>query len=257
MTNLSRFEKVCRPFQLIAEKIFYMIKLRKANVIKRKKIYPTPMGLVNSGALSIVMKYIIMCGGPRSFKPLWEIQGETIINRTIRLLRENGIADIAISTNDARYEALDIPILHHDNPLTWKDWCWLRAFYPTDEPVCYIFGDVFFSPEAIKTIVSTDTEDIEFFASAPPFDRRYKKNWAEPFAFKVMNVERFFDCINVVRDLDKRHLFSRHPISWELWQVIKGTPLNHVIYTNYTVINDYTCDIDSEEQAHIITQGVL
>jgi len=31
---------------------------------------------------------------------------------------------------------------------------------------------------------------------------------------------------------------------WELWQVIKDTPLNKINYKNYTVINDYTCDID-------------
>ena len=56
------------------------------------------------------MKYIIMCGGPRSYKPLRVINNETIVERTIRLLRENGITDIAISTNDDRYQ-LDIPIL--------------------------------------------------------------------------------------------------------------------------------------------------
>ena len=47
------------------------------------------------------MKYIIMCGGiykkwetPRQMLP---INGEPIVARTIRLLRENGIKDIASS----------------------------------------------------------------------------------------------------------------------------------------------------------------
>ena len=34
---------------------------------------------------------------------------------------------------------------------------------------------------------------------------------------------------------------------WELWQIIKGTPFNKIDYTNYTVINDYTCDVDGKE----------
>ena len=43
--------------------------------------------------------------------------------------------------------------------------------------------------------------------------------------------------------------FDRHPIAWELWQVIKNTELNKIDYSNYTVINDYTCDIDKPEDA--------
>ena len=31
----------------------------------------------------------------------------------------------------------------------------------------------------------------------------------------------------------------------------EGTPLNKVDYTNYTVINDYTCDIDEPEEVEI------
>ena len=39
---------------------------------------------------------------------------------------------------------------------------------------------------------------------------------------------------------------------WELWQVIQATPLNHIDYSNYTVINDYTCDIDCPEDIELI-----
>ena len=45
-----------------------------------------------------------------------------------------------------------------------------------------------------------------------------------------------------------RNNFIRHPIAWELWQIIKQTPINYIDYKNYTVINDYTCDIDWEDQ---------
>ena len=202
------------------------------------------------------MKYIIMCGGPRSFKPLYKVGKESIVERTIRLLRKNGINDIAISTNDEKYDVLDVPILHHENSLKWADFYWMNCFYPMEAPVCYIFGDVFFSPEAIRTIVETPTDDIEFFASAPPYSEDYPKRWAEPFAFKVENTRRFFECIDRVRALDAKHLFARHPISWELWQVIKKTPLNRINYENYTVINDYTVDIDTPEQAEKLTGGV-
>ena len=199
------------------------------------------------------MKYIIMCGGTYAKwdrpKHLTELKGEPLVARTIRLLRENGITDIAISSNSELFEQFGVPVLKHENkyslPLEGRATSpWLDAFYPMNEPVCYIFGDVVFSPEAIKTIVETQTDSIEFFASAKPLPKIYPKHWAEPFAFKVADTKLFFTAITTTKLYDKEGYFNRQPVSWELWQVIKNTPLNKVDYTNYTVINDYTCDID-------------
>ena len=204
------------------------------------------------------MKYIIMCGGhyqrwstPRQ---LLEVNGEVILERTIRLLRENGVEDIAISSNNSIFGMWGLPLLMHENSYKANGYdnftgYWCDAFYPTDEEVCYIFGDVYFSPEAIKTIVETDTDDIEFFASAPPFPPEYRKPWAEPFALKVKNTEHLKNAISLTKQYQDQGLFKRKPIMWELWQVIQATPLNQINYHNYTVINDYTCDIDTPEEA--------
>ena len=203
------------------------------------------------------MKYILMCGGTyekwQTPKHLSVVKGEPIVARTIRLLRESGVEDIAISSNDEVFEQFGVEVLRHDNPYTLpKDsdakTPWLDAFYPMNEPVCYIFGDVVFSPEAIRKIVNTQTDSIEFFASAKPLPKMYPKRWAEPFAFKVQDTKKFFDAIIEVVKLHTIHnAFNRQPIAWELWQVIKGTQLNKICYDNYTVINDYTCDIDEPE----------
>ena len=201
------------------------------------------------------MKYIAMCGGTypgwKTPKQLLEIDGEPIVARTIRLLRENGVEDIAISSNDEVFEQFGVPVLHHRNTFVGRayndyDGYWCEAFYPTNDPACYIFGDVVFSPEAIKTIVETETDSIEFFASAPPFSKRFRKKSAEPFALKVVDQEGFISYIEMCKALDREGFFKRKPIMWELWQVIKGTPLNIIDYTNYVVINDYTCDIDGK-----------
>lgn len=112
----------------------------------------------------------------------------------------------------------------------------------------HIFGDVVFSEEAIKEIVETETNDIEFFASAPPFAPGYIKQWAEPFAFKVVNTDLFQMSISLCIYMAEMGKFKRDPIAWELWQVIKQTPINEIDYTNYHAINDWTCDCDNEEE---------
>lgn len=208
------------------------------------------------------MNYVILCGGSydvwKTPRQLTKINGEPLVARTIRLLRECGVSNIIISSNNLAFGHFDVPLFIHDN--RWRvykkcdkligDGSWLNAFGFSefdDSPVCYLMGDVVFSPNAIKTIVETEIDDIQFFASAPPFAREYPKPYAEPFAFKVVNVERFRQCVEWAKICEKQHLFKRNPIAWELWQVIKDTPLNVIDYTNYVAINDYTCDIDSEE----------
>lgn len=202
------------------------------------------------------MKYVIMCGGKYvkwgdKDKHLVKIQGEPLVSRTIRLLKANGVQDIAISSNSPVYEQFGVPVLKHSNNYTLNledsKGNWLDGFYPTSEPICYLFGDVVFSPEAINTIVKTKTDSIEFFASAPPFGKYYTKSWAEPFALKVVDNTLFFTSIERALKYEKEGLFYRQPVSWELWQLIKKTPINIIDYTNYTVINDYTCDIDDPD----------
>lgn len=205
----------------------------------------------------VKMKYIIMCGGDynnlETPRQLSKIFGEEIVARTIRLLRENGITDIAISTNNPIYEKFNIPILKHENNYVVDkdnkvvDGGWFNAFYPTDEPACYLFGDVVFSPEAIKKIVETETDDMEFFGSKKPFASNYIKDHEEPFALKVVNQKHLREAIEKTRELDEQRKFWRRPIMWELWTIIKDAPLQtkrDEYKEEYIGINDYTCDID-------------
>ena len=206
------------------------------------------------------MKYIIMCGGTYGRgqpKQLTKICGEPILERTIRLLRAEGVEDLAISATDPRFSDFGLPVLRHVNAFFVKDGeviggSWVNAFYPTDEPACYIFGDVVFSPEAIHKIVNTSTSSIRFFGSTPPFSPLYIKPYAEPFAFKVEDQRRFRAAIDFVNANLTTWIFTRHPIAWELWQVIQGRDVRLINYESVTAINDYTCDVDSPEDAERI-----
>ena len=202
------------------------------------------------------MKYIIMCGGQytewETPRQMLEVDGEEIVARTIRLLRENGIKDISISSDNPAFHRYRVPLLSHDNSYRTRGYNkieghWCDAFYPTNEPTCYIFGDVVFSPAAIRKIVETETDDIELFGSAPPFAANYPKDWIEPFALKVTDTDHLKRAVKRTKELDAEGRFWRKPIMWELWTVIKDVPLQtkpDEYEYNYTAINDYTCDID-------------
>ena len=208
------------------------------------------------------MKYVIMCGGKYAHwkypKQLVRIKGEPLVVCTTRLLVEAGVSkkDIQVTahrdyaTEFMRY--CDNVCVNNNNTYDVDSYdkfkgYWCDCFYDVDGPCTYLCGDVVFSPEAIKTIVETSTDDIEFFASAPPFADNYCKKYAEPFAFKVVNVEHLRYAIAETKRLGPIGIFKRKPIAWEFWQVVKGTSFNEIDYTNYTVINDYTCDIDEPE----------
>ena len=210
------------------------------------------------------MKYSIMCGGDypswETPRQLLEINGEPIVARTIRLLRENGIDDIAISTNNDVFEQFGVPLLRHKNyyyavAYNFMDGYWCNCFYPTDEPTCYLFGDVVYSPKAIRTIIETETDDIAFFGSAPPFALDYLKPYIEPFGFKVVNTEHLKKACADVKRIYEEHRFNREPIAWETWNVISrgyaGDP-NWIDYNSYVHINDYTCDIDNPHELKLV-----
>ena len=206
------------------------------------------------------MIYIIMAGGTypqwETPKQLLKIHGEPIIARTIRLLREAGIKDIRISSNNPVFEQFGLPVLHHENNYTGIEYnkCkgyWCECFYPTDEPTTYLFGDVVYSPKAIKKIVEYKGSDIMFFGSAPPFPPQYPKQYIEPFAFKVWDTDHLKRAIQEVKDLHSWGRFNREPIAWEVWNVIlRGVngDVNWIDYNSYVHINDYTCDIDNPSE---------
>jgi len=210
------------------------------------------------------MKYIIMCGGDydrfKLPKHLQKVNGEVIVERTIRLLKENGITDISISTNNPAFDYLDVPKLRHNNPYVYRqdgtEGYWVDAFYPTKEPTCYIFGDVYFSEAAIEKIIKTSTKDIELFGSTPPFAKNYCKSWVEPFALKVVNTKHLKEAIEETKELARQgKTWRKNPIMWELWTVIKNEPLQTEAGKykyNYTAINDYTTDVDDQKDINQI-----
>lgn len=183
------------------------------------------------------MKYIIMAAGLGTRwdnylgvpKHLIKINGETLLGRTTRLLQEHGITNYIITSGDPRYKQYGPTAVqtHYD--------CEIDRFEESliDGPVCYLYGDVYYTENAIETIINTNTEDILFFGH----------EW-EIFAIKIKNLDLFLTHKNKVKQLYLSGQINRC-IGWEIYRSLNNIPFNeHHITDKYIKILDGTDDID-------------
>lgn len=186
------------------------------------------------------MIYIIMCAGQGKRwnnylgipKHLIETNGETLLSRTTRLLKENGITDYIITGSDERYKQYG-----ELKPQTYND-CEIDRFEESyiNGDICYLYGDVYYSENAIKTIISEDTKDVLFFGSED-----------EIFAIKVKDLNEFIKHKHIVKSLFLKGKIERC-IGWEIYRSMNNIPFNeHIIKDKYIKILDDTDDIDFPE----------
>lgn len=202
------------------------------------------------------MKYVILSDSnnvepftiPRQ---LTKINGESLVQRTARLLKENGIEDVIITSHDKRFDNLGAkryePKYNYYNSIKNEGY-WLNAFpfELLNEPICFLFGDVYYSEDAIKTIVNAETYSTLFFCTYKNKDKRYIKHHDEPLAYKVVDYVMFKEHIERVKTLKDEGKCDREPIVWELYRSINNLDVNtHKMTNNYVAINDESCDIDT------------
>ena len=206
------------------------------------------------------MKYVIMCvGNYNDFvkpKALSVVNGEPLVQRTIRLLKDNGVDDICITSLDKRFDRFGVPRLEHNNNFSCgRDGTigyWLNAFYPNfdeKDTVTYLFGDVYFTDEAIKKIVNSNVVENTLFGTSIAKNKQHK-NWGEPFAYKVVDYKAFLNGIENVKKLYDGGTINRHPLVWELYRFLNNLDINiqNIVDNTYICIDDGTIDVDAPWQ---------
>jgi len=188
------------------------------------------------------MKYIIMADGKGTRwqnyndipKHFIEIGGETLLARTVRLLNEgDGAADVIITSHDPRYE---VPGARRYEPLNNH----LEIDRFTEEligdDVCFLYGDTYYSREAMDTILRTETEDMIFFG-----------NERSIVAIKVKDGALFRNHVDNVRRLFLEGKIEKC-IGWQVYQSFTGLPFGEKkIGPSYIVLEDGTEDFNSPE----------
>ena len=209
-------------------------------------------------------KVIIMCGGVydtfEKHKSLSIINGEQLVEHTIRLLKENGIENIYISSNADEFKEY-ANVLHHENSYKYENGkvsgYWVDAYYPTNEPTIYLHGDVYYTEDAIKKILNLNPKVNTFIGNQYALNSEHKKV-GEPFGWIIIDTDSFHKAIEKTKRLQDEGKTERMPISWELYEVLNGYDVNDFIINedSYLAIYDETQDIDAPWQIEELNKKV-
>lgn len=188
------------------------------------------------------MKYIIMADGKGTRwqnyngipKHLIAIDGETLLARTVRLLKEGDpTCEVIITSHDERYE---IPGARRYEPK--NNHLEIDRFTEEliEDQVCFLYGDTFYSERAMGSIINTEAEDLQFFG-----------NEKSIVAVKVADGQLFRKHVERVKELFLAGKIEKC-IGWQVYQSFTGLPFDEKrIGEKFLVLEDGTEDFNSPE----------
>lgn len=195
------------------------------------------------------MRYIIMADGKGTRwqnhndipKHFIRIDGETLLERTVRLLRQGEPdCEVIITSHDPRYEVEGARRYEPQNNH-------LEIDRFTEEliadNVCFLYGDTYYSDEAARAIIETQAEDILFFG-----------NRRSIVAVKVADGQLFKSHVDRVRQLFLEGKIEKC-IGWQVYQSFADLPFGEKkIGKKYVVLKDGTEDFNSPEDLNRRTE---
>ncbi len=188
------------------------------------------------------MKYIIMADGKGTRwgnyrdkpKHLIEIDGETLLGRTVRLLKEKDPGcEVIITSHDSRYEFEGARRYEPKHNVLEIDRFTEELI---EDDICFLYGDTFYSEKAIKTIADTAPEDILFFG-----------NERAIVAVKIADGKLFRYHVDRVRE---KYLNGeiKKCIGWQVYQSFLNLPFGEKkIDAKFILLKDGTEDFNSPE----------
>lgn len=189
-------------------------------------------------------------------KHLVKVDDEPIIYRSVRLLLKNGITDInVVGPDDDRYRIegskLFIPQKNYEKNADADKFLNSESLWNTEGRTIVLYGDVFFTEEAMKTICEWEGTDWRLFCRYEP-SRLTGTPWGECFAqsFYPKDIERHKKMLEYVAGLWFRRQIKRCG-GWEHARAMAGIRVDLGRHYHkpklYHIIDDWTDDFDTPE----------
>lgn len=195
------------------------------------------------------MRILILCNGPTVClagnlpKQLTPVDGEPILHRTVRLLRERGQDDITVVGSDSDLMVKEAkwfsPGVDEPGQPAGLSSSELWSYHQDN---ILLLGDVFYTKEAINTILETPVKTWTLFCRFG-YNPDGSLGGGEGWAVKFPSSENF----RYLRTLDK---LSRGGLPvchfWQQYRAMNfANPLEHKDLGNRVIIDDLTEDFDS------------
>lgn len=181
------------------------------------------------------------------------VNGETILERTVRLCRENGIDDVWVAGRDKRYKVdgaeLFIPTLTPEYAGADK-FLSSRELWLDEGRTITLYGDVYFTDDAMHTIATANHHDWTLFAR-PYGSKLTRCQWGECFAVTFFEGHKDEHERMLLREVEMYHAGrSMDPSGWQHYRVMTGLPLRYwdrafALGDRLKVIDDWTEDFDT------------
>jgi len=189
-------------------------------------------------------------------KHLIEIDGEPLLHRTVRLLKANGVSQVyVVSKDDERYQIPGatqyIAQLNYKQNADADKFLSSKALWNRNGRTIVLYGDVYFTEAAIKTIIGYQEKSWTLFCR-----KRASKltgtPWGECFAqsFYPEDIPKHEAALHRVAKLYKDKIIDRCG-GWEHYRAMVGFPDNKIrskLFNGHCVeIDDLTDDFDYPE----------
>ncbi len=186
------------------------------------------------------MFYVIMADGKGKRwdnyheipKHLITYQGETLLARTVRLIRERDPeAEVVITSHDPRYE-IDGATRYEPKHNVLEIDRFTKELIRDD--MCFLYGDTFYTEEAMQTIVSRPAEPLVFFGNSRSI-----------IAIKIRDGKLFGDLVAKVRKMYKAGEIAACK-GWQVYRLYAGLDLNErAVGKDFVQVEDATKDFNS------------
>lgn len=208
-------------------------------------------------------KAIIICAGEASRwggylntpKHLIEIEGERLLDRTVRLLRERGITEIytVVKKITPEYQtegaAQWVADLNPEENVDADKFLSSKELWNKTGRTLVFYGDCYFTDEAMDKILGVHPREWTLYCR-PEASEVTGTPWGECFAqsFYPEDLDRHEAMLHYVAELYKRGTITRCG-GWEHYRAMTGRTgalvrRPHRMTTNYIVIDDWTDDFD-------------
>ena len=201
------------------------------------------------------IRFVIMAGGKEErwrnhlgcHKHLVKIDGETLIDRTLRLLRERGHEDMYLV---AKYSEYDREGVRRVPPLDLENGAVVASqdYWAEDQRTTVLFGDTYFTEAAMDQICQLETQEPTFIGR-----RRGSRitgcPYQELFGFSLLP-ENHLAVIHSIEHVKEAMIQGviRMCAGWSVYRHLQGIGLrNKKCPGNFLHIDDFSEDFDTPD----------